>query len=355
MQIHQSYSRINCLVFFRELTETVCYIEIMSEQEPAKKKYEIQDKPTPKEDFKKNKTEVTEVETTKLERLLEHIKKTEIDSFQEYGYKSVKDGAKFVAERGTHLGHQYPQETRSDDLVNSDKYKGILTRASSVTTAFEDEFGLKKGVGLNGLNESRSDKTLFCLKGTKGSDVIVQGAGKIHQDMVGRRCSTDFKVVFDSGEVADEFLDWLKENPNKALGSVFGRTTASYESDGGYTGTLLPTEKVYTGERQLTDPFAFPIKELQLKESGEAEVIKKNYEGEEWYKQALEERDQLYEAKKKIQEAARQDSIKQTPAKPIQIREFKPSTDRVSSPGGLNPDAPLTKVINYLLKPFVKK
>lgn len=298
-----------------------------------------------------DKPELAETEIAKTECLLEHIIKTEVDSFQEYGYISVKSGKGFTATRGNHLGHQYPQETRSDDLVNSDKYKGMMSRASSVTSAFEDEFGLKEGVGLNSLNESRREKTLFCLIGTKGSDVIVQGAGKIHPDMVGRPCSTGFKVVFDSQDPANEFLEWLKENPNKALSSIFEKTTATYSSDGVLAEPLLPQGKVYTGGRGSTNPFALPIKELQIKSLGVTAITKKNFEGEEWYKQVMTERDQLYEAERKL----RASSYTAPTASPRFQPVSRPLQQNNPSPGGLNPDAPLTKIINYLIKPFSKK
>lgn len=268
-------------------------------------------------------------------RLLQHVKKAEFDVFGEYSCIALREGGKLVAEKNSYSARQ---EIRSDDIVSTENYKGHHYRAVSVCNALEDMFGYSPYVP----NEIRSKEELLCAIGKQGDNVIIQGGGHLHRDASGRLLTSAFKLIFDSNKPMDEFISWLQENPNQALSSVLERAIGKYTEDGEFQGTLLPQKKVSMHES--ANPFAPPIKAVNIKLLDSGQEVRKNLEDSEVYKNATVELKALWEAELKLAQARSKPQASTKPTTP------KPS----NNPSGLNPDAPLTKLINFVIKPFIR-
>lgn len=251
------------------------------------------------------------------DRLLNHVKTAEFDSFQQYSYKATKAEKGFQVEKLD--ARERGRTIESDDLVDFvTGRERISGYAPHVRHTLEDLFEAPEA--------SRAPNTLLCVNGERGGASIIQGAGVIEYDYGGRQNSSCFKIVFDSREALQDLLQWLQKNPNEALAAVLERAIGTYSPAGEFEETLMPTEKSQTqgnmdvspmGARvkDLPRPFINPIKELRVKlldsegrrENGEE--IHRNFEDSEWYilkTQEIEERKRLYAVQRELERQAAQ-------------------------------------------------
>ncbi len=83
-------------------------------------------------------------------------------------------------------------------------------------------------------------------------------------DSAGRVNMSSFKLVFDTSDAANEYTNWLQTSPNDALGTVLRRAIGSYDENGNFKQTLLPSTATPKGK--FNDPFGWAIKKVVVKD-----------------------------------------------------------------------------------------
>lgn len=223
---------------------------------------------------------VEEKETSdqKAERLLQNVDKAEFASFQEYNYAAQRDGTGFIVNKV-----KSREGANQTDLVSTNDYSG-WERASSIVHALEDEFGVPKSS-----YNSRSSRELFCLVKNINGKVVIQGGGNTHLDFGNRSDnSSAFKLEFNNPDAAEEFLQWMQENPQDSLSHVMERAIGQYTNEGKFQYTLLPQE-IVANTFEFKSPFAMPIKELRIRRLDTNKESRKNYNGTDIFEKAEKE------------------------------------------------------------------
>lgn len=209
----------------------------------------------------------------KADRLLKNVIRAEFDSFQEYSFVSTRSGKGFVSTTnkdeikrdsgGVYEGYGNYELTREDDIVPYPKDlldRQIRARPSLIPISVarfidpnlvtEDwgQFSLKGG-------------ELYCVVGRKQGRVIIQGGSKQHTDRANRPNNSSFKIVFASEEAANEYIDWLVNDPKDAYGPMLRRATGSYDEGGNFRQALIPSP-----EGKWHDPFSVIPKKVMVKD-----------------------------------------------------------------------------------------
>lgn len=108
----------------------------------------------------------------------------------------------------------------------------------------------------------RNERELYCVVGKrKSGEVIMQGGGLLHSDRSGRINSSSFKLVFNSEDDANEYINWLVTDPKDAYGPVLRRAIGRYDEQGKYQQPLIPPEKFH--DPFLTNPAQVIIKDYR--------------------------------------------------------------------------------------------
>lgn len=214
---------------------------------------------------------VSEQETPeqKAERLLRNVTKAEFDSFQEYSFTAVRSGNGFISVRnkneirrddgGVYEGSGDYELNREDDIVPY--VKDFLDRRMharscwvplSAARLIDPNFVTERGGELD-----TKWGELYCIVGKKAGKVVIQGGGKLHSDFAHRPNFSSFKLVFDSDDAANEYINWLVSDPKDAYGPVLKRATGSYDEQGNFRQVLIPPRgEVYDGREKFYDPFS---------------------------------------------------------------------------------------------------
>lgn len=198
---------------------------------------------------------VSEEETAeqKTERLLRGVVRAEFDSFQEYSFVSLRSGKGFVSTKTNELsdsrifdydGHRIGD--REDDMVPYpqdliDSKIGARSCLISISVARLIDPELLK----SNMVDLRNSGELYCVVGSKGGKVIIQGGGDLHVDRARRPNPSSFKLVFDSVGSADEYINWLVIDPKNAYGFVLRRAMGSYDEQGNFKQALIPPKNFY--------------------------------------------------------------------------------------------------------------
>lgn len=161
-------------------------------------------------------------------RLSMHVACAEFASFQEYFHTATKENERFEVRKD----QEADPET---DLVRIPGSPGF--EAAELVHALEDYFHLPPRTDPGRSSMSYGD--LYSVYGEKNGKFIFQGAGPIHRDDRGRENDSSLKLVFDSREPLEEFVQWMEESPAEALAAI--------------TKEIYPvvSERVYTPRRWI--------------------------------------------------------------------------------------------------------
>lgn len=211
-------------------------------------------------------------------RLSQHVMRAEFGSFQEYFYIVTKENGRFEVQDKRWESEKGDSET---DLVSIP-----YPDPAELVYALEGYFNLPPRRDRNSPSMSYGD--LYCVYGEKNGKFIFQGAGIIHRDRSGRQNYNSLKLVFDSREPLEEFVQWMEEQPAEALAGV---TKEIYPvvSERVYTprrwiGKLTVANvntgqvKAKTSERPVLDQDVINVIESQLRMYGSIDAVKEHYQ-----------------------------------------------------------------------------
>lgn len=199
----------------------------------------------------------TEAPEEKAERLLRNVIRAEFASHQEYSFVSNRSGEGFASIRaqdytGPLYPHDsYPENYKDSDLMYSEFEKRSWYIPDSIARIIDPNL-LTSGLG----ERLKNRNELYCLVGKKNGDIIIQGGGVLHPDFAHRPNYSSFKLVFDSEDAANEYINWLQADPKVAYGSVLRRATGSYDEQGNFRQALIPPKEFNMGKEKFSDPFS---------------------------------------------------------------------------------------------------
>ena len=208
------------------------------------------------------KADQNETPEQKADRLLKSIIRAEFDSFQEYGYISTRSNKGFNCIkqnfRVSDLDREYDIIKYSPNFSKFSKTRSVLiglTIAQLIDPA------------LVGSDRLKSVGDLLCVIDVINGKTIVQGGGQIHPDQSERQGGnpSSFKLVFDTKDAADEYINWLQTSPNIALNTVLKTAIGDYDEQGNFRQTLLPSNPG-PDRRSFHDPFLTPIAKVLVKD-----------------------------------------------------------------------------------------
>lgn len=202
----------------------------------------------------------TENETPKerVERLLRNVIRAEFASHQEYSFVSNRSEKGFVSVKaGLVNSSSHPEDYKASDLVDS-KFGARAWYIPDSIARMIDPSLLTSGLDERLKNEGE----LYCLVGERGGKIIIQGGGVLHSDFAHRPNYSSFKLVFDSEDAANEYINWLQTDPKDAYGTLLRRVTGSYDEQGNFKEALIPP----TGGEKFHDPFSVTPQNVLIKD-----------------------------------------------------------------------------------------
>lgn len=148
-------------------------------------------------------------------RLSQHIMRAEFASFQEYFYTATKGNDKFEVSGNLRHGDKAVGNPETDLLriPGSTDYVAV-----ELVHALEDYIHLPPRREPNSPSMRYGD--FYCVYGEKDGKFIFQGAGIIHRDSSWRQNDSSLKLVFDSQDSLEAFMQLMEEGPAEALAGV---------------------------------------------------------------------------------------------------------------------------------------
>lgn len=214
----------------------------------------------------------------KVERLLKSVTRAEFDSFQEYSYVSVKSGKGFVSTRnkdeirrdsgGVYEGYGNYELNREDDIVPYPKElldRSMRARPTLIPIAVARLIDPALVTESWGQPDTKWGE-LYCVVGRKEGRIIIQGGGDLNVDLSSRKNSSSFKLVFDSDDAANEYINWLIKDPKDAYGPVLRRAIGSYDEQGNFKQALIPPLISFRSGEKFHDPFSVTPKNVLIKD-----------------------------------------------------------------------------------------
>ena len=177
-----------------------------------------------------------------IEKTIDAATYVRLNSFQEYVFMARRN-----ANGDLSFDNGYKFQGKDDNahrVIESIKIQIARKEEDTRMVNLPDEFG-----------------SLYVIHSPHEKSYAILGGGRIGADELGRRNNVAFQITIPDKTVAVDFLKTLESEPNKTLDQFMHKV---FTDDKGKT--ALPTRKIRTKHREITNPFIHPIKTLKIVE-----------------------------------------------------------------------------------------